>query len=83
MDLRHRPRVPASIAYVVPVGWSREKVAREVAHSTWACWLCERGQSYNCESFLMVSCGAFVHVLSACRQCRRELVGPGLDWVDR
>ncbi|QQM54198.1 hypothetical protein [Rhodococcus pyridinivorans] len=75
--------VPQSMAVIVPVGWPREEVAQEIAHSTFACWLCERGQSYNCESFLMVSCGAVVHVLSACRQCRRELDLPGLDWAGR
>lgn len=72
---------PASLAYVVPVLYSPEKFAREIARDTWACWLCERGQSYNCESFLMVSCGAIVHVMSACRQCRRELDHDGLDWA--
>lgn len=74
--------VPQSMAGIVPVGWPREEVARAIAHSTFACWLCERGQSYNCESYLMVSCGAIVHVMSACRRCRTELDHDGLDWTD-
>ncbi|MEE2033635.1 hypothetical protein [Rhodococcus chondri] len=74
--------VPQSMAVIVPIGWPREEVAREIAHSTWACWLCERGQNYNCESYLMVSCGAIVHVMSACRRCRSELDHDGLDWAD-
>ncbi|AWZ24212.1 hypothetical protein CEJ39_08480 [Rhodococcus pyridinivorans] len=75
--------VPQSVAVIVPIGWPREELARHIARDTWACWLCERAQSYNCESFLMVSCGAVVHVLSACRLCRGELDFPGLDWADR
>lgn len=75
--------VPQSVAYVVQPGLPREEFARHIARDTWACWLCERDQNYNCESFLMVSCGAIIHVLSACRQCRRELDHRGLDWADR
>ncbi|MFD5809410.1 hypothetical protein [Rhodococcus aetherivorans] len=74
---------PASRAHIVPIGWSYEEFAHSIAHSTWACWLCDRGQNYDCESFLLVSCGAVIHVLSSCRRCRGELNYKGLDWSDR
>ncbi|WP_047888886.1 hypothetical protein [Rhodococcus sp. ARP2] len=74
--------IPASIAEVVPVGYPPEEAARRIAHSAWDCWFCDREMSYNAESYLMVSCAAIVHVMSACRRCRKMLDHNGLDWAD-
>lgn len=82
----HDYPAPESPAWVVPVGYSMERVARLVSASCWGCWFCRSDRlNSNMTNYLLISAGAVIHSFATCRACRRQFdqdAPSGLDWVD-
>lgn len=77
---------PRSPAWSLSRFWSPKRAARRVAQGCWDCWFCDRNVNRNPEDYLLVSCGAVVHMFATCRTCKadfdRDTEPGGLDWAN-
>lgn len=77
---------PRSPAWPLSRMWTPKRAARRVAQGCWDCWFCDGAVNRNPEYYLLVSCGAVVHMFATCPTCKadfdRDTEPGGLDWVN-